>query len=122
MTKTDQQSGTRPAHRDGRGDGGHSAPAQAGGDAVAPRTRTASLFATSVAGLVLAVLMLVFVLQNDARQQLEFLWLDFELPTGVAMLLSAVVGALIVASLALGRLVQLRLAARRHRQAVHRGS
>jgi uncharacterized integral membrane protein len=35
------------------------------------------------------------------------------------MLLAAVAGALIDSSLALGRVVQLRLAARRHRQADH---
>ena len=83
------------------------------------RTRTGTVFGGAVAGLVLTMLMLVFVLQNDERRPLEFLWFDFELPTGVAILLAAVAGALIVSSLALGRVVQLRLAARRHRQREH---
>jgi uncharacterized integral membrane protein len=84
---------------------------------VVPRTRTSSTFVMAVVGLVLALLMLVFVLQNDSRQDFEFLWLDFTLPTGVAMLLAAVVGGLIVALLGLGRMLQVRLAARRHRDA-----
>lgn len=82
-------------------------------------TRTGTLFGGAVAGLVLTMFMLVFVLQNDERRRLEFLWFDFELPIGAAMLLAAVAGALIASSLALGRVVQLRLAARRHRQAEH---
>jgi uncharacterized integral membrane protein len=82
---------------------------------VVPRTRTSSTFVMAVVGLVLALLMLVFVLQNDSRQHLELLWFDFTLPAGVAMLLAAVVGGLIVAMLGLGRMLQLRLAARRHR-------
>lgn len=86
------------------------------------RTRTATLFAAAAAALVLALLMLVFVLQNDDSQRLEFLWFDFTLPTGVAMLLAAVVGGLIVASLGLGRVLQLRVAARRHRRAGRRAT
>ena len=84
---------------------------------VVERTRTSTVFATAAVGLVLALLMLVFVLQNDESQPLEFLWFDFTLPTGVAMLLAAIVGGLIVAAMALGRMLQLRLAARRHRDA-----
>ena len=79
------------------------------------RTRTSSLFVAAVAGLVLALLMLVFVLQNGDSQDLEFLWMDFSVPAGVAMLLAAIIGGLVVALLGLGRVLQLRLAARRHR-------
>lgn len=92
-------------------------PAVAPDELVLGRTRTATLFVAVAAALVLALLMLVFVLQNGDRQQLEFLWFDFTLPAGAAMLLAAIVGGLIVASLGLGRVVQLRLAARRHRHA-----
>ena len=83
---------------------------------VVERTRTSTVFVMAAVALVLALLMLVFVLQNGDRERLEFLWFDFTLPAGVAMLLAAIVGGLIVASLGLGRVVQLRLAARRHRQ------
>jgi uncharacterized integral membrane protein len=83
---------------------------------VVERTRTSTVFVMAAVALVLALLMLVFVLQNGDSERLEFLWFDFTLPAGVAMLLAAIVGGLIVASLGLGRVVQLRLAARRHRQ------
>ena len=89
---------------------------------VTARTRTASLFVAAAATLVLALLMLVFVLQNGQRQAFEFLWFDFTLPAGAALLLAAVVGGLTVASLGLGRVVQLRLAARRHRDVDRRRS
>ena len=79
------------------------------------RTRTSSLFVAAVAGLVLALLMLIFVLQNGDSQDLEFLWMDFRVPTGITMLLAAITGGLVVALLGLGRVLQLRLAARRHR-------
>lgn len=88
-----------------------------GDEMTLPRTRTSSTFVMAAVGLVLTLLMLIFVLQNDTSQDFEFLWFDFTLPTGVAMLLAAVVGGLIVASLALGRVLQARLAARRHRDA-----
>lgn len=123
MARKDRQdrqdrAGAPPAGGDhdqgGRAGGGPPAP-----DAGIERTRTATLFAAAVAGLVLAMLMLVFVLQNDESQRFEFLWFDFELPTGVATLLAAIVGGLVVASLGLGRVVQLRLAARRHRRVDH---
>lgn len=86
-----------------------------GDEMVLPRTRTSSTFVMAAVGLLLALLMLIFVLQNETRQELEFLWFDFTLPAGVALLLAAVGGGLIVASLALGRVLQARLAARRHR-------
>ena len=95
-------------------------PATPSDDFVLNRTRMASLLVTAAIALVLALLMLIFVLQNGDRQRLEFLWLDFTMPTGVAMLLAAIIGGLIVASLGLGRVAQLRLAARRHRHADHR--
>lgn len=91
-------------------------------ESVPARTRTASLFVAAAVALVLALLMLVFVLQNGHRQSFEFLWFDFTLPAGAAILLAAVVGGLMVASLGLGRVVQLRLAARRHREADRRRS
>ncbi|MFN7151368.1 MAG: lipopolysaccharide assembly LapA domain-containing protein [Microthrixaceae bacterium] len=81
------------------------------------RTRTGSALVATVLGLVLALLMLIFVLQNGERQQYEFLWTDFSLPAGVAMLFAAIVGGLVVALIGLGRIVQIRLAARRHRKA-----
>lgn len=77
------------------------------------RTRTSSLLVATTLGLILLIFMLVFVLQNQTDVALQFLWLDFTLPAGVMTLLAAAGGGLIVGGLALGRVLQLRLAARR---------
>jgi uncharacterized integral membrane protein len=87
---------------------------------VVPSTRTGFTLVATVLGLVLALLMLVFVLQNGERQSYEFLWLDFTLPSGVAMLVAAIAGGLVVALIGIGRIAQIRLAARRHRRADRR--
>jgi uncharacterized integral membrane protein len=60
--------------------------------------------------------MLVFILQNGDKVRLHFLWLSFSLPLGVALLLAGVSGALIVVLVGIGRMLQLRLVARRHRK------
>jgi uncharacterized integral membrane protein len=104
---------TGPARTEGTGE--HEAP-----EMRVTRTRTGSALVATVLGLVLALLMLVFVVQNGDRQQYEFLWTDFSLPAGVAMLFAAIVGGLVVALIGLGRIVQIRLAARRHRKADRR--
>ena len=82
-------------------------------------TRTASALASVVIGMAAALLMLVFVVQNGQRVTFELLWIDFTLAAGVALLVSAIAGGLIVATLGIGRVVQLRLAARRHRSSEH---
>lgn len=83
------------------------------------RTRASKAWAGVVATLVLALLMLIFILQNGSRADMHFLWLKFTLPIGVAMLLATVVGGLMVTTLGVARVLQLRLAARRHRRADH---
>jgi uncharacterized integral membrane protein len=56
-----------------------------------------------VATLVLALLLLVFILQNGRHARLRFLWLRFSLPVGVALLLAAVGGGLLVELLRFAR-------------------
>ena len=85
-----------------------------------PRTRTGTAWAAAAVGALLALLMLVFVLQNSDDVPMEFLWMDTEVPLGAGLLLAAVIGALIVVSLGAGRMLQVRLAARRHRRADRR--
>ena len=82
----------------------------------APHTRTGSAWALAVAGSVGLLLMLVFIFQNSQRAELNFLWLQGQPPVGAALLLAAVIGALIVTCLGAGRLLQHRLAERRHRR------
>ena len=93
----------------------------AGESTAAPggRSRLGSTLLASAIGMILALAMIVFALQNDVRQAYKFLWFDFTLPDGIAMLLAAICGGLVVALLGLGRVLQLRLAARRHRRLDH---
>ena len=79
------------------------------------RTRLSSTWTLAALGAVILLLLLVFILQNMQRENLEFLWFDFRLPMGVALLLAGVIGALLAVLLAASRLLQLRLAARRQR-------
>ena len=83
------------------------------------RTRTSNAWAAAAVGAVLVLLMLIFVLQNSDDVRMDFLWMHVTVPLGAALLLAAVIGALIVVSLGVGRMLQLRLAARRHRRADH---
>jgi uncharacterized integral membrane protein len=66
--------------------------------------------------LVLLVL-LIFILQNGQRVKVSFLGFHGHLPLAVAMLLAAVAGALLAAIPGVGRMIQLRRVARRHRYA-----
>ena len=94
-------------------------PPPVGGDTTAEqaatptRTRLSSTWTFVALGAVALVLLLVFILQNMQRENLEFLWFDFRLPMGVALLLAAAIGALLVVLVGASRLLQLRLAARR---------
>ena len=85
-------------------------------DLTVPRTRTSAAWTWAAAGAVILLLMLVFILQNSQRARLNFLFLHGTPPVGAALLLSAVIGALIVVCLGAGRLLQMRLMARRHRR------
>ena len=83
-----------------------------------PHSRTGAAFWLAAAGALAALLMLVFIIQNGQRAELNFLWIEGSPPVGVALLLAAVIGALIVLTLGAARILQLRLVARRHRRNV----
>jgi len=66
-----------------------------------------------VAGTVVALLLLIFILENTKSVKVSFLGAHGNLALGVALLLAAVAGALIVALIGAARMTQLRLRARR---------
>ncbi len=80
-------------------------------------TRTSGLWVASIAFAVLLLLLLIFILQNNRAVPLRFLGFDGSMPLGVAMLMAAVLGALIVAMAGVARVLQLRRVAKRHRVA-----
>jgi uncharacterized integral membrane protein len=68
------------------------------------------------ASAVVLLLLLIFILENQRHVNIGFFGAHASLPVGVAMLLAAVGGALVVIIPGTGRIIQLRLTARRHRR------
>ena len=79
------------------------------------RTRVSSLW-VAVALFAIILLLLVFVLQNGKSVSVSFFGASGHLPLGVALLLAAVLGVLLVVVPGTARIVQLRVTARRHRK------
>jgi uncharacterized integral membrane protein len=88
-----------------------STPAQP--DATVGRTRMSGLYVGLIFSALVLILLLVFILQNLHSVEINFLGLSGQLPTGVALLLAAIAGVLLVAIPGTGRILQLRRAARR---------
>jgi lipopolysaccharide assembly protein A len=99
------------------------APAQAApSDAAAPslkskHTRTSGLWVAVGFFAVLLLLLLIFILQNGRTVDVSYMGAHGHLPLGVALLLAAVCGVLLVVLAGAARISQLRTVARRHRRA-----
>lgn len=85
------------------------------------RTRLGGWWVALIASAVVLLLLLIFVLQNGQRVRVSFLGARASLPLGVALLLAAIGGVLIVAIPGTGRIIQLRRLARRRDQASSSG-
>lgn len=79
-----------------------------------PRTRLSRTFSGLVAGAVVLILLLIFILQNTETVKISYLGANGHLSLGVALLLAAVGGALLAGLLGAARIAQLRRHARRH--------
>ena len=80
------------------------------------RTRTSGIWvAVGFFGVVL-LLLLIFILQNGTQVSVSYLGMHGHLPLGVALLLAAVSGVLLVVLAGAARISQLRATARRHRR------
>lgn len=90
-------------------DGARSTPARP----VVPRSRTGGLWVAAVVFALVLLLLLIFVLQNGQRVDVSFLGAHGQLPLGVALLLAAVFGVLLVALPGTARIVQLRMLSHR---------
>jgi uncharacterized integral membrane protein len=80
------------------------------------RTRLGGLWIAATSFAVVLMLLLIFILQNGQRVSISYPCGHGHLPLGVALLLAAVLGVLLVLVPGTGRIIQLRLTARRHRQ------
>lgn len=80
---------------------------------VVTRTRTGGLWTGLILSAIVLIFLLIFILQNSASMVINFLWFTGSLPSGVALLLAAVAGLLLVAIPGALRILQLRRAAKR---------
>lgn len=72
------------------------------------RTVAGSTWVALIVGAIILILLLVFILQNMESVKLQmFVW-QWNFPIGVGMLIAAVGGALVIASVGVVRIVQLR--------------
>ena len=80
-----------------------------------PNTRTARAYNTLIAGAIVLILLLVFILENTESVKISYFGASFHMPLGVALLLAAIGGALLVGIVGTARIVQLRRRVRRPR-------
>ncbi len=114
---TSGQSDSPGTRFDGSPEGVGDAPPGTSHETLTPtHTRTSAAWTLVAVGAFLLLLMLVFIFQNSDEVRLRFLMFDAAVPLGAALLLASVIGALTVVFLGAGRLLQMRLAARRHRR------
>jgi uncharacterized integral membrane protein len=84
---------------------------------VVRRTRLGGAWFSFAVGAVILILLLVFILENGHKVDISFFGASGHLPLGVALLLAAALGILLVVIPGSGRIIQLRRTARRHRKA-----
>jgi uncharacterized integral membrane protein len=80
------------------------------------RTRTSGIWVAVGFFAVILLLLLIFILQNGTQVGVSYLGMHGHLPLGVALLLAAVSGVLLVVLAGAARISQLRATARRHRR------
>jgi lipopolysaccharide assembly protein A len=80
------------------------------------RTRTGGVWVAAALFALILLLLLIFILENGRRVAISYFGAHGHLPLGVALLLAAVIGVLLVVIPGTGRIIQLRAVARRHRR------
>jgi lipopolysaccharide assembly protein A len=80
------------------------------------RTRVGGLWVAAASFALVLLLLLIFILQNSRLVSISYFGGHGHVPLGVALLLAAVLGVLLVVIPGTGRIVQLRRIARRHRR------
>ncbi len=83
-----------------------------------PRSRMGGVWVALVVAAVVFLLLLIFILQNGQRAQVSFFGAHGHLPMGVALLLAAVFGVLLVALPGTVRIIQLRMLGHRRGTAI----
>jgi uncharacterized integral membrane protein len=78
-----------------------------------PSTRAGTAFKSLLAGAIVLILLLVFILENTERVKISYFGAGGHLPLGVALLIAAIGGALLVGIVGTARILQLRRHVRR---------
>jgi uncharacterized integral membrane protein len=104
-----------PTQSQGPGQARGPAPGPAPAQHVVRRSRVGGVWIASVLFALVLLLLLIFILENGQRADISFFGAHGHLPLGVALLLAAVLGVLLVVIPGTGRIVQLRIISRRHR-------
>lgn len=82
----------------------------------APRvTRASAAWVATGVALLLLILLIVFILQNSGNVEVQLLGMSATIPLGIALLIAAVGGGVVVAIAGVARVTQLRMHARRTR-------
>jgi uncharacterized integral membrane protein len=92
------------------------APAQQPAPHVVRRTRMGGWWVASALFALVLLLLLIFILENGQRADIGFFGAHGHLPLGIALLLAGILGVLLVVIPGTGRIIQLRMLARRHRK------
>jgi lipopolysaccharide assembly protein A len=116
MTSSEPARGIQPSADDARtaqdrGQGGVTLPTHR-----VRRTRTGGVWVAAALFALILLLLLIFILENGQRVSISYFGAHGHLPLGVALLLAAVIGVLLVVIPGTGRIIQLRITARRHRR------
>ena len=69
--------------------------------------KTATTWIALILGAIVLVLLLIFVIQNNQTAGFQYFAAEFDLPLGVAMLLAAIAGALVMALVGSMRMIQM---------------
>lgn len=91
-------------------------------DASTALTRAGALWTALIAGFLILILLLVFIVQNNEPTSFTFLGWHWRLPVGVALLLAAIAGGLLTVAVGTVRILQLRHTAKKLRAAVTGGT
>lgn len=77
-------------------------------------TRVAALWSALIAGFLVLIVLLIFIIQNSEPWVIQFLAWRWSLPVGVSILLAAVCGGLLTVAVGSARMIQLRRAAKKN--------
>ena len=78
--------------------------------------KTAAIWLSLILGAIVLILLLIFVIQNNVTATFQYFNAEFDLPLGVAMLLAAIAGALVMALVGSVRMIQMGLTIRKLRR------